>query len=226
MARAVTVGPVAPGLARIDWSCSSSQRRTTLSRLLGASPLIVYRGGGKSGSGGPAVCARATPPKLAMSTAATTTAESPRLDRTRMHPPRTGRDPRHGPAPYRIGTTGQIRTEQTQGASGPGGSALAATGRGEPLAGAVGGDPALADQLGQVGPDRQLGRRVQGGVDGGVDPGHDLGRGAVAGGKGGQHLGLAVEAVGQVALDPGDGVGDQRAVARVEPLGPEVRQQL
>ena len=91
---------------------------------------------------------------------------------------------------------------------------------------AVGGHPALADQLGQVGPDRQLGRRVQRRVDGGVDPGDDLGRGAVAGGQGGEHLGLAVEAVGQVALDPGDGVGDQRPVARVEPLGPELQQQL
>src|SRR5215208_6440055 len=101
-ARAVTVGPVPPGLARIAWSSSSAQRRTTLSPLVGASPLIAYRGGGKSGSGGPAVCARATPPRLASSKAATTTAESPRLDRTRMHPPRTGREPpsRPGTIPY------------------------------------------------------------------------------------------------------------------------------
>src|SRR5512132_3452789 len=79
----------------------------------------------------------------------------------------------------------------------------------EPLAAAVGHDPALADQLDQVGPDRQLGRRMQGRVDLDVDPGHDLGRGAVAGGQGAQHLGLAVKAVGQVALDPGHGVGHQ-----------------
>ena len=113
MARAVTVGPVAAGLARTAWSSSSSQRRTTLSPLDGPSPLLkVYSGGGLSGSGGPAVCARTVPPKLAMTTAATTTAVSPRLDRTRMHPPRTRpQTPRHGARPYRIGTTGQIGTE-------------------------------------------------------------------------------------------------------------------
>src|SRR5829696_5183770 len=110
MARAVTVGPVPPGLARIDWSSSSSQRRTTLSPLLGASPLIVYRGGGKSGSGGPAVCARTAPPKLAMSTAATTTAVSPRLDRTRMHPPETRpRPPHHGGGTYPTPPNAQSR---------------------------------------------------------------------------------------------------------------------
>src|SRR5215218_4009851 len=92
MARAVTVGPVAAGLARIDWSSSSSQRRATLSPLLGASPLMVYSGPGTSGSGGPAVWALATPPKLDSSTATATAATGPRLDRTRMHPP--GHHPR------------------------------------------------------------------------------------------------------------------------------------
>src|ERR671912_800594 len=111
MARAVTVGPVPPGLALTAWSSSSSQRRTTLSPLLGASPLIAYSGGGKSGSGGPAVCARPTPPipKLASSNAVTTTAVSPRLDRTRMHPPRE--TPAHGDGTYRTSTTGQIDTQ-------------------------------------------------------------------------------------------------------------------
>src|SRR4029453_10174005 len=60
-----------------------------------------------------------------------------------------------------------------------------AAGGSEALTGWVGRDPAFAGQLDQVGPDRQLGRRVQGRVDLGVDPGHDLGRGAVAGGQGG-----------------------------------------
>ena len=39
-ARAVMVGPVPPGLARIAWSSSSFQRRTTLSPLLGPRPLL------------------------------------------------------------------------------------------------------------------------------------------------------------------------------------------
>jgi hypothetical protein len=63
---------------------------------------------------------------------------------------------------------------------------MAPAGSGGPEALAVVGDhPAVGDQLGQVGPDRKLGRGVEGRVDLGVDPGHHLGRGAVAGGQGG-----------------------------------------
>src|SRR5829696_2507270 len=92
-ARAVIVGPVPAGLARIAWSSSSFHRRTTLSPLDGARPLSRYSGGGLSGSGGPADCARTAPPKLASSTAATTIVVSPRLDRTRIRPPEPGPDP-------------------------------------------------------------------------------------------------------------------------------------
>ena len=92
-ALAVMVGPVPAGLARIAWSSSSSQRRTTLSPLEGPSPMIEYSGGGLSGSGGPAAWALTVPPNPATATPTTTTSTSPRPDRTRIPAPAPATNP-------------------------------------------------------------------------------------------------------------------------------------
>jgi hypothetical protein len=74
---------------------------------------MVESGAGVSGSGGPAVCARTAPPKLAMSTAATTTAVSPRLHHTRMrppHPPQTPPGPDRSYAGVKRSPSGSVCT--------------------------------------------------------------------------------------------------------------------